>query len=362
MRAARFLTLIFSLLNLSLTAYSAPQIDPSLTPAQVANVEKIAGELGDVFEKVMRASSPPAPAVLKRPVFAKAHGCLKARFDVNANLPAALRVGAFTKRTYPAWIRFSNDGSPRPDSSAAARGMSFKLVGVSGTKILEGEESAVTQDFVMQNYPVFFTNNAKDFLDFIFASLSRNPNAIKVYNQQHPETAPILDAIDKQVLADPLDGTYWTPTPYRLGRHAIKYMVKPCTPPPPPTSKPMTHPDFLRRNLAEHIQRANGCFDFFVQLHTNNAEMPLDRATVPWSERRSPFRHVGRLTIPKGQDVDDPTREALCENLSFTGWHSLPEHAPLGSINLARKFVYKRIADARRERNQAPLKEPTTVD
>ena len=47
------------------------------------------------------------------------------------------------------------------------RGMSIKLVGVKeGPKLLQGYEDAQTQDFIMENHPVFFVDNAQEFLDF----------------------------------------------------------------------------------------------------------------------------------------------------------------------------------------------------
>lgn len=39
-------------------------------------------------------------------------------------------------------------------------------------------------------------------------------------------------------------------------------------------------------------------------------------------------------------------------------WHTLPEHAPLGGLNLARKQVYQEVARARREYAQHRAEEP----
>ncbi len=307
----------------------------------------------EIFQGFKDALAPGNP--MKRPVFGKDHGCLRGTFTVNPRLPTRLRIGVFKRASYEAWIRFANDGAAaKADTVPAARGMAVKLVGVPGRKILEGSEDALTQDFVMQNHPRFFNDDLKGFRDLIVLPTGS-------FNIAHPETQPIFDEMDKNVLADPLDGTYWTPVPFKLGEKPVKYKMEPCTKPPAAEPKPMVGDDYLRKNLVEHIQQQDACFKFLIQLQTTEAEMPIDRATVKWDEKKSPFIEFATLKIKKGQNVDDPKRIERCENLSMTAWHSLPEHAPLGSINLARKVVYREIAKIRRTHNHAPQTEPKEI-
>ncbi len=308
----------------------------------LANEADLAKRIGDIFERAQPNPVQPGEG-MRRPVFAKDHGCLKGEFAVSQDLPRDLRVGVFSQRGYPAWIRFSNDGPPRKDSEKSARGMAIKLVGVAGKKLLNGEEDALTQDFIMQNFPVFFSDTAHDFLDFL-------------EGRSNPTTDKILAEMDKMKLENPLAGQYWTPVPYRLGDRAMKYMAKPCS--PPRAGEPTTSPNYLRENLARQIAESDACFDFYVQLDRNPEETPVDRATIPW---KTPFVHAARLTIPKGQDINAPERLTRCETLSYNGWHSLPEHEPLGSINAARKIVYKRSADRRRSTNGVEIKEPSNM-
>ena len=63
------------------------------------------------------------------------------------------------------------------------------------------------------------------------------------------------------------------------------------------------------------------------------------------------------LHIP-AQQVDSAAQRAFGENLSFTPWHSLPEHRPLGGINRARKIVYAAISTFRHAQNGVPRQEP----
>jgi hypothetical protein len=87
----------------------------------------------------------------RRAVHPKDHGCVKASFTINADIPESYRVGLFAKpgQTYDAWVRFSNatpllapdvDQNGKPDS----RGMAIKVMGVDGPTLL-GDSSAKTR-------------------------------------------------------------------------------------------------------------------------------------------------------------------------------------------------------------------------
>ena len=51
--------------------------------------------------------------------------------------------------------------------------------------------------------------------------------------------------------------------------------------------------------------------------------------------------------------------DKFCRDLSFTPWHSLAAHKPLGGINRARKTVYTAISTLRHQLNGVPRQEPT---
>lgn len=73
-----------------------------------------------------------------RDAHAKGHGCVRAEFRVEPDVPARLKAGVFAEpRAYKAWIRFSNgSGAPHDDHAGDGRGMAIKLTGVSGKKLL----------------------------------------------------------------------------------------------------------------------------------------------------------------------------------------------------------------------------------
>jgi hypothetical protein len=86
--------------------------------------------------------------------------------------------------------------------------------------------------------------------------------------------------------------------------------------------------------------------------------MPIEDPGKEWSEAASPFRKVATLRIFR-QDFDSAKQREFGENLSYTPWHALPEHRPLGGINRARKIVYNFISTFRHRYNNAPRREPT---
>ena len=119
-----------------------------------------------------------------------------------------------------------------------------------------------------------------------------------------------------------------------------------------------TGPDFLRDNLVNALGERDAAFELCVQLRTDPAAMPVEDPTIVWPEERSPFLPVARITIPR-QAFDTPERRTFGENLSFTPWHGLDDHRPLGGVNRVRRLVYEAISRLRHDLNHAPRQEPT---
>ena len=89
--------------------------------------------------------------------------------------------------------------------------------------------------------------------------------------------------------------------------------------------------------------------------------MPVEDPSRVWSLELSPPRKVATLRILQ-QEFDTPAIDTFGENLSFTPWHCLPEHRPLGAINRARKIVYEILSAFRHEANHAAQREPVSWD
>lgn len=280
----------------------------------------------------------------------KSHGCVQATFTVLDKLPPQMAQGLFaTPKAYNAVVRFSNgSGSSQDDHTNDARGMAVKIMGVGGPKLLDDEQSASTQDFLMTNHPVFFVRNAADYVAFQKAATSGGL-ALTAWLAAHlfHETPIILGFTGHKVL-NPLNSRYWSTTPSKLGREQMKFSARPCA-----GSTFVEQSDTANRmseNMAAQLATGSACFDFMVQTRTVPAEMPIEDPTIEWKEAKSPFVPVARITIP----AQTPEDAQACEVRSFTPWHSIAAHRPLGGISRVRKDVYLAVSKLRHQLNGQP--------
>ena len=95
-----------------------------------------------------------------------------------------------------------------------------------------------------------------------------------------------------------------------------------------------------------------------LQLQTDAFRMPIENASVRWPEKLSPFVPAARLHIPS-QRFDSPEQLAFANVLSYTPWHAVPEHRPLGNQSRARRRMYWGLSQLRQKMNNTPHIEPT---
>jgi len=338
-----------------------PEVDTVLGEKLQPNEDVLAQNIAQVIEKSIREQYTAGNAL--RDAHPKAHGCVRAEFHVSKNIPAQFAKGVFIPdQSYQAWIRFSNasNDASSADIDKDARGIAIKLLGVSGTKILESEKQATTQDFIMINHPVFFANDAKRYLSFI-----NDVNSHNMIRKLHipfalgfKGTMNALGARNSQI-ANPLYARYWSMVPYQLGlgndRQAVKYSVRACSVTANNLPKNPSH-DFLREALKNTLQQTDACMEFLIQPRTSN-KMLVEDSMTEWDEKAAPFYQVATIHIAK-QNFDTPEQNKFCENLSFTPWHALPAHKPLGAVNRMRKVIYENISRVRHDMNSVPRQEP----
>lgn len=298
--------------------------------------------------------------IMRRDAHPKMHGLVKAEFIVAPDLPPELQIGIFSiPKTYQAWIRFSNqDGTIQPDKARDIRGMAIKLMGVPGDKLLAAARDAQTQDFILISTPVFVTRNVAEFDALIKAMTGRLAAKICFFATHWRVIWNLLISLKK--FANPLQMRYWSSTPYLFGDTAVKYSVIPQVA-IADTIPDYPEPDYLRLAMMRQLAQGEAIFDFCVQLQTNADDMPIEDPGKEWREAQSPFRKVATIRIPQ-QQFDSEAQAEFGENLSFTPWHSLPAHRPLGGINRARKIVYDTISAFRHQRNHVVRREPTSWD
>lgn len=158
---------------------------------------------------------------------------------------------------------------------------------------------------------------------------------------------------------NPLEIQYWSTTPYKLGAGAMKFSFRPELHELP--TLPLKSADKLRRAMAAHLRQREARFDFLVQLQTNPQSMPIEDATQRWDEQDSPFLKVATLRIPP-QTFESAAQLEFGEKLSFSPWHCIAEHRPLGGINRARKLLYEVMSDRRLKLNATLPREPSLAE
>jgi len=284
----------------------------------------------------------------------KHHGLVKATFEIAAEVPAALRHGLFaTPGRYSAYIRFSN-GRPTatlpPDAAPDVRGLAIKLFGIDGPK--EAPDEKRTHDFILASHPAFFVPDVLSYVDFL--KLATLADKVRLY----PELPKSFRSFES-----PLTIKYFSQTPYALGPLCVKYVVQPLD---PAEQAPLTltpeqmaarSPNCLREAMVQHLSSKPATFAFSVVLPPDLAAEQIDDATRVWD---TPPVRVATITIP-AQDFQRPANDSLAETISFSPWHSLHEHRPLGSVNQARRRVYRDASVLRHANRAVAVTEPDGV-
>jgi hypothetical protein len=286
----------------------------------------------------------------------KTTGCVTAEFRIAENIPSHLRYGVFEQsgRVFKAIVRFSNRRNPNEgkDSKGQARGLAIKLLDVDGKRALDYDTER-TQDFLMVDLPAFLFPTPKVYLrgskwlNWVARKISSHNdlvNGLTVLISAGWNAFRIVLRVSKKVIASPLHITYWSCTPYRLGPetsgHAVKYTAVPSKAPGTPEPSRPENPgeNYLTDELKKELAVQDAVFDFKVIWQTDPVTMPVENVQVQWAETESNTFTVATLRIPR--HLVDPFGKA-CESMSFTPWHALEAHRPIGGMNRLRKRVYE---------------------
>ncbi|WPD22444.1 MAG: catalase family protein [Candidatus Electrothrix scaldis] len=298
---------------------------------------------------------------------AKAAACLTASFEIASNIPADLRHGVFSQpdKVFEAIVRFSTaQGTIEPDTDPTARGLAIKLLDVAGDRAMENDTDR-SQDFLFVDHPVFPFPTPKEYKEII--KCKSFPLIGDFFALAHllifdPDQLKIIQEIRKKTVANPLQITYWSGSPYWLGNaastsgQAVKYSVIPSALPAPgtaPAHLDKLPDDYLREAIAEQLAQEEVLFDFTVQRQSDPEQMPIEDTSVPWDEQQSVPVKLATLRIKKQKVSKDSALERHCEAMSFNPWHALKEHRPLGGINRLRKAVYEASFTERTRRASA---------
>ena len=325
---------------------------------------------------------------------------------------------------YPAWVRFSNAFGIQHDMKFESRGMAIKVMGVEGERLLPGEEPFTletdTQDFVLAVHDAFVLPNttAHDYAEFAKAARAGFMPIVSLFLRQNLLRG--LIALIRGGLAtarNPLAIRYFSQTAYMFGRkEKVKISAQPVFTRELRRSLPnvvwfhlkmvaaniilflaewgrarrlveflglagtregaelfvdrhLASKHTMRHALSEYLASHPAQFEILVQKQIDPERMPDDDPTVRW--RLAEFVRVATLTIPRQVFWPAPgmpqkiLRAAIDmvdigENISYSPWHGLKDHEPLGDINRARGRLYKEISMYRHGQNGASI--PTSRD
>jgi hypothetical protein len=314
-----------------------------------------------------------------RSVHAKSHGLLLAELKVLDGLPERLAQGLFARPgTYPVAMRLSTSpGDLLDDAISTPRGVALKIVGVEGDRV-SGSEGDVTQDFLMVNGPVFSAPTAKAFLrplKLLAATTDKAPGLKKVLAaalrglETIVEKAGGQSATLKTMGGHPethiLGETFYSQVPVMYGPYMAKLSLAPVSPELVAlTNAPLElkdKPDGIREAVLSHFARNGGEWELRVQLCTDVEAMPIEDASVEWPEDRSPYVTVARLSAKPQVSWSAARSAAVDDGMSFSPWHSLAAHRPIGSVMRVRKAAYEMAAQFRSAANGVSVDEPTRL-
>ncbi len=285
----------------------------------------------------------------KRGQHPKQQALLRGVFEIADSVPKTLRAGVFAEPgAFDALVRVSTGPMPK-DSDPNPHAMAIKLVDVPGSQ-------SGTQDFIMLDQPTFFIRDIAEYVKFFDATMA-DPAAESYFKTRPREFG--LNLTFNVVIASHLERQYWSEVPIAMGGGAARLTLIPDVA-NVSGRDPATSPDGLRDALEEHFvrNRRPARFFFAAQAYVDEATTPIEDATAVWP---TPFEIIATLTLP-AQDFTAPEQFAVCENLSYTPWHCLPEHQPLGGIQRCRKRVYEASQRLRHGLNGAADREPTKAD
>ena len=292
----------------------------------------------------------------ERAVFRKLHGVAHGRLEMDKDRPEALKVGVFARDSLPAWMRFSSDTLPSATDLGSTLGIGLKLWGVDGVNAL-GETGTVA-DFIMQNFPVFFLDDAPAMCEFTYAGVVLKDD--DPYLAQHPKTRDLLNQMAAVVAGSVLTTQYWAILPFAFGPdNYARYTLVPEPPPAtaPAVNVPTDDANYLASDMASRLATQEYRFRFLVQVVPRAAKPALDRATEEWPTDTYPYQPVGTLVLPS-QDIRTRGQAEYGQQLAMNIWRTPVEQTPQGSLAAARKVVYGAGANLRHQANGEPQQQP----
>jgi hypothetical protein len=318
-----------------------------------------------------------------RDAHAKSHGVLAGELEIAPNLPAHLAQGLFAvPRTYPVIVRLSTSpGDLRSDQVSVQRGMAIKVLGVDGPRAVD--DGFTTQDFLLVNHPTLPFGDIKAYAKLqnlleqqprqsdrllqltglgARATATATATALTRLGRPLPPAVETLAASNHHILGE----TFHSMAAIRYGDHVAKISATPHTAnvralTGQPISKKAGE-SALRDLVADFFTRGSAEYELRAQLCVDIDKMPVEDASVLWPAELSPHEVIATLRLPTQDPYTDSRRNYADDVLSYSPWHTLEAHRPLGSIMRSRRHAYPSSSTYRHTVNGVPEHEPTTIN
>ena len=162
-----------------------------------------------------------------------------------------------------------------------------------------------------------------------------------------------------------LGETFYSQVPSLYGPYVAKFSIAPAS----PALKALTDapvdlhdkPNGIRDAVNAYFARSDALWELRVQLCTDIDAMPIEDASVPWPEEKSTFITVAHISAPQQVAWSEARSAAIDDGMSFSPWHGLAAHRPIGSIMRVRKVVYDTMSKIRARQNKVSIAEPTSL-
>jgi hypothetical protein len=360
--------------NFDAPALAAPIPFANYSETVPPDEEQVIRELAEVNETIVKKVYDDSGHA-ERAVHAKSHAIFNCKLTVLSELPAELAQGVFsTPRDYDAVARISSiAGDLLSDRVSLPRGFSIKLYDVAGER-LPGSEQIRTQDFLMVSGTVFATGDMKAFLKDLKFLAATTDKAAWAKSALSSVLRPLTRAFVKAGIAtgplpavggfpesNPLGERFGTQAAHRFGNFIAKLDLVPDS----ENFKALTGREFdlagrdnaVRDEIASVLAKEGGAWTLRAQLRRDAAANPVDDASIEWPEDSNPYLPVARLVV-KPQDGWSASRSRLVDDeMSFSPWHGIVAHQPIGVIGRVRRQVYPLLSAYRGSLNGCPIHE-----
>ena len=259
------------------------------------------------------------------------------------------------------------------------------MLNVAGPKVASFTDGTA-QDFVCINANAFTAPDAKGFLEQI-KTFDKNLDTSEGVKHAVSVAARATNAVLKAVHlpSATLEGigasathilgeSFSTVAPLRYGKYVAKIGFAPGS----ENLKKLTGEavdlgadyNALEELIKKFFRHEAGVWDVKVQLalapadpsiEEKEKDFSIEAADKRWPEDKSPWQTVARITVLPQDTYSDARQLFVDERLSFSPWHALEAHRPLGGIMRSRLKAYEEAIKYRAQRNERERAEPKDI-